>query len=405
MPRAFTASMNALPVELGRTLDKGQQKSDWSGELTREQLDYAALDAEVLLPLYEALDAKVREAGMAKVADLEIRCLPGIAWLSTSGVAFDAEAWAVLVVEASQQAERLARDLDDAAPARNGYLTKTGAWDWDSPQQVLDVLRLLGFEVEGTGDDTLAGGIDHPLAVLIREYRAARKLVTTYGPAWVGKVLHGGRIYAGWQQLAADSGRMACSKPNLQNLPRDRRYRRCFIAPDGRLLVKADYSQIELRIAAKVSGDKAMLDAYRTGMDLHTLTAQHVLGIADVTKEHRQLAKAVNFGLLYGMGAKGFRLYAKSNYNLDLTEQQAGRYREAFFTAYPGLSALAPVRTQRSDSDADPRGTPAAGRGEVHGEAEHPGSGHRRRWAEAGSRPIVGATGRMHRRLPRAGRA
>ncbi len=103
------------------------------------------------------------------------------------------------------------------------------------------------------------------------------------------------------------------------------------------MLVKADYSQIELRIAAKISGDRAMLTTYQTGEDLHTLTAQHVLGIADVTKEHRQLAKAVNFGLLYGMGSKGFRLYAKAQYGLDLTEEQAGNYRDAFFKAYPGL--------------------------------------------------------------------
>ena len=201
---------------------------------------------------------------------------------------------------------------------------------------MIEAFALLGHTIDNTSDDTLAG-INHPLAELLRDYRAVTKLVSTYGPKWCGTVLHGGRIFAGWQQIGADSGRMACKTPNLQNLPRDKRYRRCFIARDGRVLVKADYSQIELRIAAKVSGDKAMLAAYQTGEDLHTLTAQHVLGIADVTKEHRQLAKAVNFGLLYGMGAKGFRLYAKSNYNLDLTEEQAGNYRDAFFKAYPGL--------------------------------------------------------------------
>jgi DNA polymerase-1 len=101
--------------------------------------------------------------------------------------------------------------------------------------------------------------------------------------------------------------------------------------------VKADYSQIELRIAAKITTDTAMLAAYLDGLDLHTLTAQRVLGLTEVTPEQRQLAKAVNFGLLYGMGARGFRLYAKGQYGLDLTEEQAGRYREAFFQAYPRL--------------------------------------------------------------------
>jgi DNA polymerase-1 len=322
--------------ELRRTLDKRHQKSDWSGVLTAEQLAYAALDATVLAPLYEALDAKAREAGMAKVAEIERRCLPAVAWLSDSGVGFDAGAWAALAHEAGAGAEGLAGELDEAAPARDGYLTKAGAWDWDSPAQVKEVFALLGHKIENTNDDTLAG-VDHPVAGLLRDYRAATKLVSTYGPKWSAKSLDGGRVYAGWQQIGADSGRMACKSPNLQNLPRDKRYRRCFVAPDGRVLVKADYSQIELRIAAKVANESRMLAAYRSGEDLHTLTAQRVLGINGVTKEHRQLAKAVNFGLLYGMGAPGFRAYALSNYGLRLTQEEATRYREAFFAAYPGL--------------------------------------------------------------------
>jgi DNA polymerase-1 len=110
-------------------------------------------------------------------------------------------------------------------------------------------------------------------------------------------------------------------------------------APDGRVLVKADYSQIELRIAAKVAGDRAMLEAYGRGEDLHVLTARRVLGLSEVTKQHRQLAKALNFGLLFGMGAPGFRQYARSNYGVDLTAGQAVEYRAAFFAAYPELAA------------------------------------------------------------------
>jgi DNA polymerase I-like protein with 3'-5' exonuclease and polymerase domains len=336
-PKRFHGLEETVARTLGRKIDKTEQKSDWSGPLTAEQLNYAALDAEVLLPLYEALDSQVREAGMARVADIEGRCLPAVVWMASAGVGFDPAAWAALAGEAGVRSASLLSQLEAAAPDRPGHLAALGcAWNFDSPEQVLEALWLLGFEVQSTDDDVLAG-VHHPLAGLLREYRAARKLVTTYGPSWVGQALHGGRVYAGWHQIGADSGRMACTKPNLQNLPRDKRYRRCFVAPDGRVLVKADYSQIELRIGAKVSGDKAMLDAYHRGIDLHTLTAQRVLGITDVTKEHRQLAKAVNFGLLYGMGAKGFRLYALANYGLHLTDEEAGRYRNAFFAAYPGL--------------------------------------------------------------------
>jgi DNA polymerase I-like protein with 3'-5' exonuclease and polymerase domains len=334
--KGFHGLEECVARELGRTLDKTQQKSDWSGALTAEQLAYASLDAALLVPLYEALDARIGDAGLTRVAEIERRCLPAVAWLSAAGVGFDATAWAVLAEEAREKAKVLVRDLDNTAPHRNSFLMDMGAWKWDSPAQVQEVFAQLGYSIERTNDDTLAG-IDHPLAGFLRDYRAATKLVSTYGPNWCGESLYSGRIYAGWQQIGADSGRMACRSPNLQNLPRDKRYRRCFIAPDGRVLVKGDYSQIELRIAAKVSRDRPMLDAYRTGQDLHTLTAQQVLGITDVSPEHRQLAKAVNFGLLYGMGAKGFRLYAKSNYELDLTEEQATQYRDAFFQAYPGL--------------------------------------------------------------------
>jgi DNA polymerase-1 len=104
------------------------------------------------------------------------------------------------------------------------------------------------------------------------------------------------------------------------------------------VLVKADYSQLQLRIAAQVAGDRAMLDAYARGEDLHTLTARQLTGKAEVSKADRQLAKAVNFGLLFGLGARGLRGYARSNYGLDLSEAEARRYREAFFAAYPGLA-------------------------------------------------------------------
>jgi DNA polymerase-1 len=209
-------------------------------------------------------------------------------------------------------------------------------WKWDSPKDVAAALKAAGCAVPNTDDDTLAA-LDLPLANLLRHYRAAKKRATTYGPQWLKNSYAASRVYAGWRQLGASSGRMSCARPNVQNLPRDPRYRQCFAAPPGRALVKADYSQIELRIAAKVANETAMIEAYRRGDDLHTLTARAVLGKSDVTRADRQLAKAVNFGLLYGMGARGFRAYARSHYGVALTEAQAKTYRKAFFAAYPAL--------------------------------------------------------------------
>jgi DNA polymerase-1 len=209
-------------------------------------------------------------------------------------------------------------------------------WNWDSPTQVTKAFAALGITLECTDDDALAA-LDHPVAGLLRDYRAARKCCTTYGIDWLKHVAADGRVFAGWRQLGSEAGRMSCRQPNLQQLPRDRRYRQCFRPIPGRVLVKADYSQIELRIAAKIATEPSMLDAYRQGLDLHTLTAQHILGKAEVSKADRQLAKAINFGLLYGMGAKGFRAYAQSNYGVSMTFAEAKQYRNSFFRAYPGL--------------------------------------------------------------------
>jgi DNA polymerase-1 len=160
---------------------------------------------------------------------------------------------------------------------------------------------------------------------------------TTYGQDWLQHVASDGRVYAQWVQLGSRAGRMSCRDPNMQQVPRAE-HRKCIRPPAGRVLVKADYSQIELRIAALVADERRMVEAFRKGEDLHVLTAQRVLGIKEVTKTQRQLAKAVNFGLLYGMGAKGFRVYARSNYGVSLTPEEAASYRSAFFRAYPGLA-------------------------------------------------------------------
>jgi DNA polymerase-1 len=322
--------------ELGLTLDKSHQKDDWSGELTADQLAYAARDAEILVPLYQSLGAKIDAAALAEVARTETRALPGFLWLARSGVAFDWSAWDALTREAEGSAQDLAAQLDAVAPPRPGTLHGMATWNWGSPQDVKAAFAAAGVTLESTEDEALAG-IAHPMAALLREYRAAQKRVNTYGTDWSRHAAADGRIYASWNQLGSVAGRTSCRGPNLQQVPRDPRYRRCFVAPPGRTLVKADYSQLQLRIAAKVAGERNMLAAYAAREDLHALTARSITGKDEVTRADRQLAKAVNFGLLFGLGAKGLRGYARSNYGLDLSEAEAAKYRRAFFSAYPGL--------------------------------------------------------------------
>jgi DNA polymerase-1 len=318
--------------EIGVALEKDLQRSDWCGELSNEQLGYAAMDASVLLPLYLSLSTKVKLAGLDRVADIERRCLPAILWLSKSGVPFDFPAWEALARDAAQEAEALALQVTATAPAPPGG----GSWNWNSWQQVQKVFALVGVKLKSTGDDALAA-VDHPLASLLRKYRAAAKRVSTYGTSWLKDAFSSGRLFTDWKQMGCVTGRMASASPNLQNLPGDSRYRACFRAPEGRVLVKADYSQIEMRITAKIANDPAMLGAYSRGDDLHTLTARRMLGREDITPSDRKLAKPVNFGLIYGLGTKSLRAKAKAEYGLDLTLEDAERYRRAFFAGYPGI--------------------------------------------------------------------
>jgi DNA polymerase-1 len=337
---------------LNIAIDKTEQKSDWTGELSAEQVGYAALDVEILHPLLGALRRQLAEAGLEQAAEIETRCLPSVVWMAHNGVAFDTATWQALGDSAAAEAERLKKEMDAIGPADPDALFG-GGWSWDSPEQVKAALALAGCPVEDTADESLAK-IAHPLAALLRQYRHARKQVTTYGSDWLKHVASDGRVYPGWRQMGCSSGRMSCTRPNMQQLPRGE-YRRCIVAPAGRVLVKADYSQIELRIAAKVSGDKALLDAYQRGEDLHTSTARKVLGIQDVSKEDRQLAKCLNFGLLYGMGAATFANYAKAEYALNLTAEEAGGYRSAFFQNYPGLSAWHRKGGRSNDNPLDTR--------------------------------------------------
>jgi DNA polymerase I len=318
--------------ELGEELDKEQQKADWSGELTDEMLPYAAKDAEVLPPLQEKLAAKVEDADLRRVMEIEHRALPAMVWMANAGVPFDAEGWQRYLDQVEKEKNRLGLKLKRLASDH----PEGKEWNWNSWQQVLKAFGLLGVALADTKEETLAR-CNHPLAITLLQYRKTAKILGTYGPSLLEKVEEDGKIYPSWWQVGAGTGRMACSNPNLQNLPPEAR--KHVWAPDGRVLVKADYSQIELRIAAKISGDEKMLEAFSEGQDIHTITARSITGKEQVSKEDRKLAKAVNFGLLYGMGPAGLRHYARGSYGVEMTSAEAERYWRGFFETYPGLKA------------------------------------------------------------------
>ncbi len=179
---------------------------------------------------------------------------------------------------------------------------------------------------------------DYPLPKLILEYRSLSKLKSTYTdklPKQVDANTH--RVHTSYHQAVAATGRLSSSDPNLQNIPvrteEGRRIRQAFVAEPGYKMVAADYSQIELRIMAHLSGDKGLLDAFEKGLDVHSATAAEVFGVTteEVTKDQRRSAKAINFGLIYGMSAFGL---AKQ---LDISRPEAQEYVDLYFKRYPGV--------------------------------------------------------------------
>jgi len=321
--------------ELGLELDKTHQSSDWSGPLSEEMIEYAAKDVEVLLSLYEVLKAKIEAAGLTYVAEIEQRALPAVVWMSNAGVPIDTDGWREHAQMSEADAARLKDELEALAPKH----PDGKAWNFGSPQHVRKAAKLLGVDLPDTRDETLAlYAEEHEFISALRNYRKASKLANTYGAGWLESGYYrDGRVHASWRQLRAATGRMACDHPNLQNIPRSGPLRGYIRPPEGRVFVIADYSQIELRIAAKISGDTEMLSAYAEGRDLHTLTARSLTGREEIGKDDRKLAKAVNFGLLYGMGAQGLRSYALRSYGVCMSMEEAALYRMRFFQTYPGL--------------------------------------------------------------------
>jgi DNA polymerase I len=327
--------------ELAVTLDKTLQTSDWSGPLSSEQLEYAARDAGILWPLADVLTEQIMDAELDQVLAIEGDCLPAVSWMELSGLPFDAGHWQTLT---AREASRLPQLRAEMAALLNGYATDlfgTCGVNWDSRAHVFTLLQARGHCLENTATQTLKRLMAHdPLISLLVAYRQSSKRVSSFGDPWVQRV-HPvtSRMHPTYWQCGSRAGRMSCSAPNIQQIPRASDYRAAIAAPAGHTITKADYSQIELRIAAAMARDTTMLQAFHDGQDLHQVTASLVLGIpqAQVTAQHRQIAKSLNFGLLYGMGSKGLQAYAASTFGVVMTEAEAVRHRKRFFQTYAGL--------------------------------------------------------------------
>jgi len=304
---------------------------------------YAAEDADVTLRLHQVLSGRLNTQSRLQTlyTSLERPLMRVLARMERTGVAVDPAFLRALGQEFTRRLGELEREAHSVAGT---------PFNLESPKQLQQVLfERLGIPVvrrtptgqPSTAEDVLEElAADHPLPKLILEFRGLAKLRGTYTETLAAQVHPStGRIHTSYHQAVAATGRLSSSDPNLQNIPirtsEGRRIRQAFVAPPGRRIVAADYSQIELRIMAHLSGDPGLLGAFAAGRDVHEATAAEMFGITPehVTADQRRAAKAINFGLMYGMSA--FGLAAR----LDVSRSDAQHYIDRYFARYPGVLA------------------------------------------------------------------
>ncbi|MCX2833469.1 DNA polymerase I [Microbulbifer thermotolerans] len=315
---------------------------------------YAAEDADITLRLHQELSPRLaREPSLEKVLDeIEMPLLPVLARMERNGTYIDAKMLAAQSAELEQKMREVEqRAFEEAGEEFNlGSTKQLGAILFDKLQ--IPVIKKTPKGAPSTAEPVLQElAHSHALPALIMEYRGLAKLKNTYTdklPQMIDPAT--GRVHTSYHQAVTATGRLSSSDPNLQNIPirteEGRRIRQAFVAPAGSKIIAADYSQIELRIMAHLSGDKGLVEAFAAGQDIHRATAAEVFEVAPeaVTDEQRRRAKAINFGLIYGMSAFGL---AKQ---LDIPRADAQQYVDLYFERYPGVHAyMENTRKQASE--------------------------------------------------------
>jgi DNA polymerase I len=326
---------------LGLELDKSQQVSDWSAaELSQSQVEYAAKDAATMVPLREKVIERLKQDGLIQAAKLEFDCIMPIAAMELNGFYLDEARWREQLEKVKKAQGEVAMELQQLLSAGVAQASLFGVTEinLDSQAQVTDALKNLGVPVPETtrGWQLQPLANDYPVVAKLLEYRGVAKNLTSFGENILEHIEpQTGRIHSDFRQIGAPTGRFSCSKPNLQQIPHGEEYRRAFRAPDGRKLIIADYSQIELRILAEFSGDENFINAFISGADFHATTAAQVFNVKpeDVTADQRTFAKRLNFGIVYGIGASRFGLMT------GLGQSDAENMMRRYFGTYRKLDA------------------------------------------------------------------
>lgn len=399
------------------------QRPEWHEPFPPEQIEYMANDVLYLPDIFDWQIERLKEAGMMRVMQLEMRTLPALAAMEMNGVKVDAEAWRAVIADKEREAKELEKGLyeselaqailrarkkryDEAAGvlghwqdtrdvllaeaksvwelAQKGednytdlaYLTLSpnpgegwgdykkrvlAEWkethprpptpdkklkevNFSSSSQLLEGLAELGIQLPNTESETLEKAAERePVLKPLLEFRRAQKFSTTYGESLLERIEADGRIHPEYQQIGAETGRMSCRRPNWQNIPArtadGARLRKCVVADEGNVLLVTDFPNIELRILAELSGDEAMLEMFASGTDMHSFTARRMFGLGEDVdpKTHvlpnglkaRDVAKTINFGVVYGQSAAGFA----RKFGVDV--KTAEGFIEQYFRLYP----------------------------------------------------------------------
>lgn len=306
---------------------------------SKKQLDYAAADVLVLFPIYKAQKKALKDEGLDGIAELEFDLVPVVAEMELKGFLIDMKKWREVIADYRKKANHVAQKIQEELRPYSTH-TQTDLFgnhadvvNLNSPSQILKAFRRVGLDLPSTGESVLSQ-YNHPLTKLLLEYRGYEKIITAFGENLLSKInKKTGRIHPDYMQIGADTGRFACSNPNLQQIPTGSLFRGCFITPSGYKLVIADYSQIELRIMAELSKDPVFVKAFKEDQDLHTLTASQMFGIPidKVDKDKRFQAKSINFGLMYGRGARSLAV------QLGISEREAKALLQKYFKQYHGV--------------------------------------------------------------------
>ena len=356
-------------------LSKEQQASNWGAEvLSAEQITYAAKDVEVLMQLYPMLMQRLTKGELLKAYEIECAALRPIAHMQRTGLPFNRQKLLDLQAtyeqqiaelgvkfveqldEAMPESEKLPRDEDGGfnlrAKAEGSVRAGTkrlAGFNLNSPKQLVEKFTvLLGTapldEKTNKPSVSTAGlrsyAADHSVIQLYLAWKKAEKRRQMVC-ALLEHQQEDGFIRSGYMQLGADTGRMSCRNPNLQQVPRDKGFRAAAEAPEGWSFVVCDFGQMELRLAAAISKDARMIKAFQDGEDLHTITAGAIYGepVEDAAemKQRRQVSKSANFGLLFGSGAKGLRNYAGAM-GITMDIEEAEQIRNTFRDTYVGIT-------------------------------------------------------------------